>query len=176
MIKIIKPEECVASTGAQKSEGKAKACQKHVAHPGHSHDDDDDDDDDNEDNSDDGDYYNDNKGDKEHGNDDDHQREVDGYNHAGVGCPTVEQESVEQPLVSKNVGGGWSYCNIVTIFVIFVIWKTSNEIHTIMLIIIVQIPIAIAIIITITLIIIVGIRLFSVEPSLPLSASPSPSH
>ena len=24
----------------------------------------------------------------------------------GVGCPTVEQESVEQPLVSKNVGGG----------------------------------------------------------------------
>jgi len=27
---------------------------------------------------------------------------------AGVGCPTVEQESVEQPLVSKNVGGGCS--------------------------------------------------------------------
>jgi len=26
----------------------------------------------------------------------------------GVGCPTVEQESVEQPLVSKNVGGGCS--------------------------------------------------------------------
>ena len=24
----------------------------------------------------------------------------------GVGCPAVEQESVEQPLVSKNVGGG----------------------------------------------------------------------
>ena len=43
MIEIIKPEESVASTGAQKSEGKAKTGQKHVAHPGHSHDDDDDD-------------------------------------------------------------------------------------------------------------------------------------
>ena len=38
--------------------------------------------------------------------DDDPQQEGDGYNHPGVGCPAVEQDSVEQPLVSKNVGGG----------------------------------------------------------------------
>ena len=33
---------------------------------------------------------------------------LNGHNHPGVGCPAVEQESVEQPLVSKNVGGGGS--------------------------------------------------------------------
>ena len=35
-------------------------------------------------------------------------------NPAGVGCPVVEQESVEQPLVSKNVGGGGQYFDIIS--------------------------------------------------------------
>ena len=45
--------------------------------------------------------------DDKYGNDDDHESKGDdGHIHPGVGCPAVEQESVEQPLVSKNVGGG----------------------------------------------------------------------
>ena len=41
-------------------------------------------------------------------------------NPAGVGCPVVEQESVEQPLVSKNVGGGGQYFDINIIIIIII--------------------------------------------------------
>ena len=46
-------------------------------------------------------------------------------NPAGVGCPVVEQESVEQPLVSKNVGGGGQYfdINIIIIIIIASSWR-----------------------------------------------------
>ena len=47
-------------------------------------------------------------------------------NPVGVGCPVVEQESVEQPLVSKNVGGGGQYFDINIIIVIIIIIIASS--------------------------------------------------
>ena len=37
MLVNMKPEESVASRGAQEGEGKAEASHQHVAHPGHHH-------------------------------------------------------------------------------------------------------------------------------------------